>query len=260
MSDLNEARRLIEADQLEEARDVLVDVLYQDYDNAEAWLLLTHCPQDHEEYARAIREVLRIDPENVEARRLAVELARDTSRQAAAAPKRQQQHRRRKRTFRRTIRTFSNLIIVIFVLGIGALAAFLLAVSQEEDEPNTQVSVPTVDPIIACNDEIHSTLNRLQARCGFLERNEMCLGNPNVDFTGPGGDLLLQLPGDRIMLRQVTALGTERFDNINWGVVIISAQSSFPDESENTMMVVVTSGVRLQNIDDRMKQFSFSSN
>lgn len=259
MSDLNEVRRLIESEQLEEARDVLVDVLYQDYDNAEAWLLLIHCPQDHEEYARAIREVLRIDPENVEARRLAVELARDTSRQASATPKRQQQHRR-KRTFQRTVRTFSNLIIVLIVLGVGAVIAFVLTATQDDDEANTEMVVPTVDPVVACTNEIHSTLNRLQARCSFLERDQVCLGNPSVEFTGTNGELRLQFPGDRTTTQQITALGTERFDNLNWGLVVISARSSFSDESDNSILMVVTSGVRVQNIDDRMERFSFGSN
>lgn len=260
MSDINDAHKLIEAGQLEEARDVLVDILYEDYDNVEAWLLLTQCPQDHEEYARAIREVLRISPENVEARRLAVELARDTSRQAASASKRHGQQRRSKRTFQRTIRTFSNLIIVVIVLGIGAFIAFLLTATQENDETQSQVSVPTIDPVVACVRQVQSTLNRLQARCSFLDRNDVCLGNPNVDFTGASGGLTLQFPGDRTTTQQITALVTERFDNLNWGLVVISAQASFPDESDNVMLLVVTSGVRLQNVDDRMERFAFSSN
>ena len=261
MSNIDKVHQLIEAGQLEEARDVLVDVLYEDYDNVEAWLLLTHCPQDHDEYARAIREVLRVDPENVEARRLAVELARDTTRQAAASPKRRQQQHRKKRTLQRTARTFSNLIIVLIVLGIGAFIAFLLTVTQDQDDNvNVQVTLPTIDPVVACTEQISSTLNRLQARCSFLDPNSLCLANPKVEFMGLNGALNLQFPGDRINLQQVTTLSTERFDNLNWGLIIISAQSSFGEESNDTLTLVVTSGVRLQNIDDHIERFSFSSN
>ena len=67
MVNLNAARKLIADNNLAQAREIVVEALHNDYDNIDAWMLLTDCARDREEYSRALREILRIDPENAEA-------------------------------------------------------------------------------------------------------------------------------------------------------------------------------------------------
>lgn len=242
LSDLNTAIDLIEAEDFDAAREIIVEILYKEYNNLDAWLLLTHCAIDRQEYARAVREALRVDPDNVEARRLAVELARETS-QSGAVSKQQP-------SGRRMLRSMFNLLMLVVVVGIGALLAFVLL--KQEDKPVIHV-VPTTDPIQACAVSVQADLDRFAARCGFLQAGEVCLANTPVEVGLRNGQGRLRLAGDRVPLADVQFLNTTSFnmETMGWGAVALR----LPDRS-----MFLTAGVRLAEFEPDLGDFIFSSN
>lgn len=257
MADLSEAIRLIEEDQPAAAREIIVDSLYQNYDDIAAWLLLTQCAQDTREYARAIREALRIEPENPEARRLAVDLAR-TAPEGASGRRSGASRRRHQRNW---LQTVSRVAVFLVVVGVAvAIGAVLLS---PDDDPVATSSVPAVgDPEEACRQNVEAVLQRLPARCGILEMNEVCLANAPVSFDVQDDNNTPQLVGDRIALESVNLVvtGDDEGSALEWGMVVIRARSSFPSSTTDAAIFVATSGVRISAIDEGMLRFNLSSN
>lgn len=242
LSDLNIAIDLIEAEDFDAAREIIVEILYKEYNNLDAWLLLTHCAIDRQEYARAVREALRVDPDNVEARRLAVELARETSQSSATS--------KQPPSGRRMLRSIFNLLMLVVVVGVGALLAFVLL--NQEDKPVVHV-VPTTDPIQACAVSIQADLDRFAARCGFLQAGEVCLANAPVEVGLRNGQGRLRLAGDRVPLADVQFLNTTSFNmqTMGWGAVALRS----PER-----LMLLTAGVRLAEFEPDLGDFIFSSN
>ncbi|MCB9435687.1 MAG: hypothetical protein H6673_01675 [Anaerolineales bacterium] len=242
LSDLNEAISLIEAEDFDAAREIIVEILYKEYNNLEAWLLLTHCAVDRQEYARAVREALRINPDHVEARRLAVELARETSQENAPS--------QRRAAGNHMLRSLLNLLMVMTVVGAGALGAYL--VLQPDDSPVIQTA-PTADPLVACAISVQSALDRLAARCGFLNTGEACLGNVPIEVGWRGDAQRFALAGDRVPVEAIQFINTTSFnmDTMGWGALILQ----LPER-----LMVVTAGVRLSEFDTNLDSFVFSSN
>lgn len=253
MDDLQRARELATAGDGHEAREMLVRLLYEDYDNAEIWLELALITEDHEEYARAVREVLRIDPENVEARRMAVEL----SREAAQAP-RQRADGTPSRRGSRTLSFIYNLFVFSLIVAVAAgVAIYWVESNQEEATPAT---VTTPDPAVVCARQVQSVLQRLPARCSLTEAGQVCLGNPEVFFAPQERSLLL--PGDRGPLTNYIALETRPFDinTQNFGLLSLRAKTSYADDTPEDVLFLMTSGVRLRDYDPHLEVLTFSSN
>lgn len=257
MSNLTEAQNLIQSEKLNEARELIVDILYADYDNIDAWLLLTQCALDDEEYTRAVREALRIDPENLQARRLAVDLARDSSPRSAELGNTLEARQRRSSAY--AMRSITNVLIACLVIGGGAIFAFLLLSNQNDKE--TSSVLPIADALQACYTEINSVLSRLPSRCGFVENGQVCLANTAVDFELISGENLpIEFVGDRALLENFKSFNTTPFQSLSWGILALRAPTSFPPSSGDSVLFIVTSGVRLSGFDATMSQFTFSSN
>jgi hypothetical protein len=261
VDELQQARTLIDAGQLAEAREVVVKVLYDDYDNLDAWLLLTHCAADRQEYARALRETLRLDPENVEARRLAVELARETAQTAQAAARTGEAGAipvggKRRRS--RPLSLLANLLMFLIVVAIAGGVA--LAWLEWNDESGGAKITPTFDPITVCAREVEATLSRLPARCPLTEAGEFCLANPEVSFVSEIG-ATLRLPGDRIPLEGLVIFETRPYDfeDRAWGLALLRGKTSLADEEAGSVLFLATSGVRMRDFDPRLQQLTFSS-
>lgn len=247
---LEDAIRLIEADQLYDAREIIVDVLYKDYDNLEAWLLLTKCAIDREEYTRAVREVLRIDPENVKARRLAVEMARKTAETGDIG-------RAIRSSSKRTARSVVNTILVTVIIVLGAILAIVLIYHNEESATLAQV---TTDPIVACTEDINTILTRVQAACGFVEKNELCLGSQPVYFEYAQIVNEINIRGDHTRITNIRSFNTAPYAPLEWGLVVMRGQTSFPDSTNDSVLFSVTGGGRVYNIEENLRSFTFSSN
>ncbi|NDJ74641.1 MAG: tetratricopeptide repeat protein, partial [Chloroflexi bacterium] len=71
---LNEAIQLAQGGQREKARQLLWQVVRSDPQNESAWLWLASVAADQGEYARAVNEVLRINPNNDQARQMQAQL------------------------------------------------------------------------------------------------------------------------------------------------------------------------------------------
>ncbi|MBZ0317605.1 MAG: hypothetical protein K8L91_14380 [Anaerolineae bacterium] len=254
MDDLQRARELAAAGDSHEAREMLVRLLYEDYDNAEIWLELAQITEDREEYARAVREVLRIDPENVEARRMAVEL----SREAAQAPRQRADGTPSQRRGSRTLSFIYNLFVFSLIVAVAAgVAIYWVESNQDEDPPAVMA---TLDPAVVCARQVQSVLQRLPARCSLTEAGQVCLGNSDVFFAPQERSLLL--PGDRGPLTNYIALETRPFDinTQNFGLLSLRAKTSYADDAAEDVLFVMTSGVRLRDYDPHLEALTFSSN
>ncbi|MCQ3929725.1 MAG: hypothetical protein DPW16_04645 [Chloroflexi bacterium] len=254
MDDLQRARELAAAGDSHEAREMLVRLLYEDYDNAEIWLELAQVTEDREEYARAVREVLRIDPENVEARRMAVEL----SREAAQAPRQRAAGTPSQRRGSRTLSFIYNLFVFSLIVAVATGVAIYWVESNQEEATPTAVATP--DPALVCVRQVQSVLQRLPARCSLTEAGQVCLGNLEVFFAPQERSLLL--PGDRGPLTNYIALETRPFDinTQNFGLLSLRAKTSYADDSPEDALFLMTSGVRLRDYDPRLEVMTFSSN
>ncbi len=241
--DFDQIRALIDSDALEEARDKLVDILYADYDNLQAWLLLTECAYDQDEYKRAVREALRIQPDNPIARRLALNLAQQ------ADPSGEGQQRQKTNT---ALQSLANFLILLLVIIIGASIVFVFIGLPSSSSNNNNVPV-TTSLNQECAASIERTLRRLEARCGLLEPNSACLANPSVTFERNDGLAAPQLAGDKVRIDQLSAIETGNFSSGSdkWGLVIAQ-----PTEN---VQLIITHGVRISNFDTEFQKFNFRS-
>lgn len=251
MASIETVRDLLAAGDLDGARDGLVDVLYEDYDHLEAWLLLTACAADEEEYARAIREALRIDPENQIARRLAVEHAR-----TGPTPSASGEGRVREQTGN-AVRSITNWIIFGIVITIGALIAVGVAfVGDENATDESSDSLAAANAVDFCAAIAEETYQRLEARCGLVDVGTVCLGNADVTFESEITSSLPVLPGDRVVTTDLIAFTTLRYDSDvgSFGLAVAQGASDFP------VQMLVTSGVRVSGLSDGLSNISISSN
>lgn len=256
MDNLQRAQELIAAGDLHEARELLVRLLYDDYDDAEVWFTLAQVTEDREEYARAVREVLRLDPENAEARRMAVEL----SREAAQAPRTRPDGSTRRRRGNRAVSFIYNFFIFLLIVAVAGGLALWWIDSNRDDKDETAATAPTPDPAVICARQVESVLERLPARCSLTEAGQVCLGNPDVFFAPQETGLLL--PGDRGPLANFIALETRPFNatSLNFGLLMLRAKTAYADDTPANVLFLITSGVRLRDYDEHLTSLVFSSN
>lgn len=239
---LDQIRALINSGAHEEARDQLIDVLYENYDDLAAWLLLTECAHDRTEYKRAIREALRIAPSNPTARRLAMDLAQ----QVEPSGEGRQRH-----AANRAIQSLFNLLLLLVIIGVGTGIVFLLI-----GEPRSDID-PTAIPAVAldqqCAASIENTSRLLEARCSFQALNTACIANPSVSFEPQPIGSQVFLAGDRIGINQLSAIETGDFvaGTDAWGLAIL--------QPSNTLQIIVTSSVRLSDFNAAFTSFNFRS-
>ncbi len=262
---LHRVRKLIDEDRLVEAREMIVQALHENYDDVAAWSLLLECPRDREEYGRALREILRIDPENEEARELAIALARggENIDGKSELPDESASRRRKKRgPLACLTRIIVNSIGLLVVIGIAGGIAYLWLDWENEQNPK-EVIPATIDPIKACVADVPVVYERLPARCPLVERGEVCLMNPTVLVDGKTGQTdLLTLAGDRTLITSLNSFETNAFsrEDLTWGMVELQAQASYTQDSSFAVQMVATSGVRVRFADETMQQISFSTN
>ncbi len=239
MATLNDARNQLAEGDLEGARDALVDVLYDDYDNLDAWLLLTECAADQDEYARAIREALRVDPENPIARQLALDMARTSPATSASGEARVRQQTGN------AVRSLGNWLIFFIVAGIGAAIAVAVALSGSDSNGGDESRVDNEAVANICAVAAPTAYDRLAARCGLVSDGTVCLANPDVDFEMRPGFAPPVLPGDRVDTVNVVAFSTQRYTETSgaFGLVVLQQLTA-----NNSVQVLVTNGVRLSEI------------
>lgn len=266
---LHRARQFIDEGRLVEAREIIVQALHHNYDNVTAWSLLLECPRDREEYGRALREILRVDPENEEARQMAIALARgeedgggDTDSKSDLPSEPVVRRRKKSSPLAILTRIIVNTLGLLVVIGIAGGIAYLWLDWQRSENPKTIIPV-TIDPIQACIAGVPQVYERLPARCPLVERGEACLINPSVVIDSKTGQTdLLTLAGDRTLITNLNSLETEPFnrEDLSWGLVELQAQTSYKLDSIFNVRMITTSGVRLRFFDEQMQQISFSSN
>lgn len=262
---LHRVRKLIDEDHLIEAREIIVQALHENYDNVAAWSLLLECPRDREEYGRALREILRIDPENEEARELAIALARggESIDDKSDLPDEPTARRRRKKgPLHCLTRIIVNSIGLLVVIAIAGGIAYLWLDWENEQNPK-EVIPATIDPVQACVADVPIVYERLPARCPLVDRGEACLMNPSVLVDSKTGQTdLLTLAGDRTLITNLNSLETNAFnrEDLTWGMVELQAQASYDQNSTFALQIVATSGVRVRFFDEVVQQISFSSN
>ncbi|MCI0712201.1 MAG: hypothetical protein L0154_18750 [Chloroflexi bacterium] len=259
MANLARARVLIEQGQFPQAREIVVEALHTNYDDLAAWQLLLDCARDRQEYGRTLREILRIDPENKEARALAVELAKATRGEG-------QQRRRRRSPLGTILRIVVNTFAFLIVIGIAGGVAYLYLQWQGDNNGSANsptAIVPTLDALAKCQENVPLAYNRLTARCPLVQPGEACLINPAATVqSNTGRTDLLTLAGDDALLSNLQSLETFMYNpaDFTFGMVMLRGLTSFEEDSGSSMLMVVTPGVQVRFFDEQLNQVTFSSN
>jgi tetratricopeptide (TPR) repeat protein len=267
LSDLERAIELIKAGDYEEGRAIIIDILHEDYDNAQAWFWLAGCAIDEEEYGRALREVLRIEPENAEARRLAISLARESAAEDRPAPAPQVDEkivteRKQPTAPPNPVQLTVNALAFLVVIGVAAALGlgWLYWQRQNEDNAGTSAEEARIDLVTFCTDQIEYYIEVFPARCGMLGENEICMANASVNVAPlPGDENRLLLAGDRMALDQVDVIETSLLDlsNSSWGIAHIQTNL---ESSDSPVTFLLTSGVTLSNFEETLQTFTFRTN
>jgi ferric-dicitrate binding protein FerR (iron transport regulator) len=262
---LQQAIELIRDQKPEEARMILLERLHANYDDTQAWFWLAHCAEDEEEYARALREVLRLDPENVEARRLAVQLARQTSKDKKplkTPPPTQDTNLLLERDYsQHYLRSFFNLLFFLIIIGISLGVAYWWLNPSEDENTNTNITQSaTLDESSLCTQQMNTIIRSLTARCSTTRQNQVCLASNGLNISSSAYQTTsLRVPGDKTSLELYTLLETKPFNasTNEWGSLVIRAQTNAPESTDAWGLFLITSGVRLTDFDERFQNFSF---
>lgn len=260
-TNLQRAIELIRDQQPDKAREILLAILHKNYDNAPAWFWLAHCAEDDEEYARALREVLRLDPENDEARRLAMQLTR----QSASLAKNHQTSQPTLVETDQTRHILSSILnifgfLIIIAISVGVAYAWLYLREDETPTPSPSQVAATTDAITLCSTQITNATRNIAARCSSTRPGEICL--ISGDLNTLQRDTLshtLFVGGNKAPLDTYTLLDTATFGGEpprEWGSLWIK----IPTNDTNTISVLVTGGVRISEITPMWSSFSFFSN
>jgi hypothetical protein len=258
LANLARAQALIEQGQFAQAREIVVEALHNDYDDLAAWQLLLDCARDRQEYGRALREILRLDPENKEARALAVELAQ--------AVRGEGKKRRRRSPLGALLRVIVNTLAFLIVVGIAGGVAYAYLQWQGDNGENNNAPtaiVPTLDPLAKCQENVPLVYNRLTARCPLVQEGEACLINPAVTVqSNTGRTDLLTLAGDDALISNLQTLETFLYspDDFSFGMAMLRGRATFEESNDSSMLMVVTPGVQVRFFDEQLSQVTFSSN
>jgi TolB protein len=240
---LRDAIELVKAGKKKSARAQLLAILEIEPDNLEAWLWLTTCAANPDEYSRALREALRIDPTHPRARQMTIQRARQVLYEHAgrdfAVERAEKRHR-----------SVQWILFVIFVVVLGG--AFILAALRVLKIDFVEEPLPTIIPTLTvqqiCQNELDALRMAVVARCSGLEAGQACLMNGAVlmerarqgigDFT---------LPGDRMPVQDIHRLEAQPYrpGEGGWGLAWLRGVVA----RGGSLSVLLIGGANLEGVD-----------
>lgn len=246
---IEHAIELIQAGKKAAARAQLLGILEADPEHEEAWLWLAACAATREEHSRALREVLRINPDNRQARKLVLRLAR-----RAVFERSGRDYVAEKSLSRELPRRRLLLFALVVIASAASLLAALTAFGVDLVPERVMLPEPTLTAAEVCTRQLAELRRAMVARCSGLEKGQACLMNGGVAFArqGEGGDFTL--PGDRIRLENLVGLRAQNYEGGQvWGLAALNAQTDDP------LRFLLVGGAELRDFDPTLSQFSFSS-
>jgi len=246
---LEHAIELAQAGKKAAARLALLAILQDEPDHANAWMWLAYCSTDKAESSRALREVLRINPENIRARRLVLRLARQAVFERFGRDYAQEKSARRHHRRNRLVFAF----FVMVLLAVGVLAGLRALRVDLAPSAIAPAADPTQSAQELCSAQLAELYRTFTARCGGVESGQACLLNPRAAFerSGQAGDFAQA--GDRILLRDLAALTLDAYDFENevWGLALL-----LPTAHTRALLI---GGATLRELDPTLTTFTLNS-
>lgn len=214
LTPFEEALELARAGRKGAARQRLEAILSQNPRHIDAWLLLASVANTPQAASDALRQALQVDPANPKVQRAIIRRARRILEERGGAPI----------TLPNTRLQALRGILAVLMGAISILAIFLVAINPEDiQESLVGESVPeaTLPRGETCEAELEALAAALLARCGSTDDGQACLLNGVPSFERTSGDAgAFNLPGDRIRLADVNALGLSGYDGRidRWGL------------------------------------------
>lgn len=231
---IEEAIELAHAGRKAAARVMLLAILEDDPANEEAWLWLARCAATQIEHSRALRELLRLNPEDKQARRLVLRLARQAVFAATGRDYGLEIDSVRARAPRRWVWVG---VVLVLLVAVAASALVLL------DVRFLSVAVPekTISAAQQCTSKVTMLLKALPSRCTALQAGQACLLNPAAEyvlFEGRQGSF--DRAGHYLPVADLNNLRLSTYRSEDWGLAVF-------DPFAGTRLLLI-GGATLQNV------------
>jgi hypothetical protein len=251
------AIRLARNNRQEEARQLLRRVLSEDRDHTAAWREMARLADTREQAIHCLKQVLRVNPDDEEARRGLERIEAATARQMDAA------------------RSGSPLLRGIgwaLGLAVAVLVLFLLSIPSLQKNSSSEVEkTPVLTAVelpqnegepLGCQDLVERAM-LLSNVCRQIGRDRVCYGNIVVD-----AELVLGSPnrfearGDVVPADQLRTIFASPLDREagEWGIAVFKLQAILPRTVPGEYVTFMVFGdTQLENISGDMQAFYFSN-
>lgn len=274
---LQQAARLVESGQKEQARRVIRQILLQDIDNLRAWEYLSQACYTPQEEIDCLERILQLRPDDEGARQRlnllrAPPLPIDSppavqalqgepqppSKNPALSPLKKTPLPRRKKRRREPLVSLIAIcfIVACFLVGLTALRnADLLPAS-----PSSQL---TATAVADCQRLIDQAMQVSEDLCEQIGPNQVCYGNNTLEAELiPGANISFSERGDVIEVEKLIRLSASPLDlaRQEWGIAILRVMANLPRSlpGENVTLIVF-GNTTLDNPDHNLQSFYFSS-
>ena len=249
---------LAKAGQRDEARALVERVIGRSPENPDAWVVLAQLAPTREEASEALREVLRLDPDNVWAR---TRLERLTSR--AGAEDEQDEDRP---LVGWLLAAGGGLLIVGGLLVLALLRPLMAGgrASEGTGTPEAAVLEEVANlPMSACKGLVDRALSVSDSACRTIGTNQVCYGSYRVDAQlAPGVNAPFNLVGDVVPLNALTSIYASPLDvNLGqWGIAVMRLQANLPRTIPGQSVTLLVFGnTTVDNASGDMQTFYFST-
>jgi hypothetical protein len=280
---LQQAARLVEAGQKEQARRVIRQILLQDIDNLAAWEYLCQACYTPQEEIDCLERILEIQPDNERARqrlRLLRPPPVPVSPSAAQSPGGEPEPppislispfttqepppakppppSRRKKKRREPL---ASLIAVCFIIS-----CFLIGITALYNADMLPVGAGarlTATAAADCQRLIDQAMQMSEDLCEQIGPNQVCYGNNTLEAELiPGAGFSFSQRGDLIQVQELLRLSASPLDlsRQEWGIAIFRVTANLPRSlpGENVTLVVF-GNTTLDNTSRNLESFYFSS-
>jgi len=240
----------------DEAREIVQEVLKRDPDYARAWAARAQLARNSDEATLALRQVLRLRPNDSWAQKRLAQLRREGSAQGLSI----------------NPLSLAAGVLILAIIAIGAL--LLLGPKPEGGEEQEPQAVNLTErqlayqgganvPLADCQATIETALAAANQGCQSIGGNELCYGHGPVEAQLlPDFDMDFDSTGDAVPVGAARALFANPLDipASEWGVAVYRLQATLPSAIPGQLATFLIFGnTSLENVSGDMQTISFST-
>jgi hypothetical protein len=251
---MREALRLVRAGKQEQARQLLIDILRQNRDNFDAWIVMAQVAESHYEAVACMKQALRLRPDDERAARY-LEFLLQGKQQTSSAP----------------------LSISPWLWGglgtalvVCVAVALLLVLARPGSQTQTgelgemSGAQPVADQSADCATLIKEALEVSDLGCAQVGRDQVCYGHDTVlAQLVPGTNPPFERPGNTIPINLLERFVASPLDlqKGEWGVGVFRLEANLPGTLPGQLVTMLIFGdTSIQNTSGDMQAFYFTSN